>query len=181
MANIERGVTIILKALGEDITREGIKDTPKRVAKLYADILDSQYTTIDIPTTFTQETYHGIVMVHHIPFYAFCEHHLLPFIGHFAVGYIPDKKLVGLSKLVRMFRYWTKRVTIQERLAEQAVDTMMEQLEPHGAIVYISAEHTCMSLRGVKSPGAKTTTITSRGVFLSDLELRSQFISEASK
>ena len=149
---IRRHVKGLLIALGEDPDREGLKGTPDRVARLYDDILDSRFGSKPQITVFEEEKYHGIIMVHHAPFYAFCEHHLLPFLGHFAVGYVPDTTTIGLSKLVRIFRFYSKRVTIQERLTEQAVDAVMTLVKPHGAIVYVSAEHTCMSLRGVKSP-----------------------------
>ena len=176
---IEESIRIILMALGEDPEREGLRDTPKRVADLYDDVLDGAFAEPPKVTAFVEETVNHMVVVHHVPFYGFCEHHLAMFFGHFSIGYVPDKKLVGLSKLVRIFRHFTKRVTIQERLTEQSVDGLVQLVEPKGAIVYVNAEHTCMSLRGVKSPGSRTTTIAARGIFQSDSELRQQFVGEA--
>lgn len=178
---ISTGVKLILKGLGEDPDREGLRDTPGRVARLYDDILDGRYIERQAMTAFVEDTAEGSVMVHHVPFYAFCEHHMLLFHGHFGMAYVPDKKILGLSKLVRIFRHGTKRLTIQERLTSEAVEHLVEQAVPKGAICYVTAEHTCMSLRGVKSPGAMTTTIAYRGVYEDDSELRQQFINEASK
>jgi len=175
---IEDSIRRILTALGEDPEREGLRDTPARVARLYSDVLDGRTSDMPRITSFEEETYHGIVTVHHVPFYAFCEHHMLPFIGQVAIGYIPNKKMVGLSKLVRIFRYYTKRVNIQERLAEQTINAVMKYTEALGAIVHINAEHTCMSLRGVKSPGARTTTVTTRGTLVDNVELQAHFLAE---
>lgn len=175
------GVRLILQGLGEDPDRDGLKDTPMRVAKLYDDVLDGQYAPLPKLTTF-EEHYKGMVMVHHVPFYGFCEHHMLPFNGHFGIGYIPGKsgKVLGLSKLVRLFRHPCKRVGTQERITEAAVRLLKEHVQPEGGICYVTAEHTCMSLRGVKSPGAKTTTWAYTGVFETNTELRQQFIDQAS-
>lgn len=177
---IRRAVRSILKALGEDVSREGLKDTPKRVADLFDDVLDGNFGAKPKTTMFTvEEKQHQIVAIHGAPFYGFCEHHLLPFVGCISVGYVPWKNILGLSKLIRIVRHHSKRVTIQERLTEDAVDEIMDLALPRGAIVYVRAEHLCMSLRGVKSPGAKTTTIAYRGIFEDNLQLRNQFLAEA--
>lgn len=178
---IREGVKLILTGLGEDITRSGLADTPARVAKLYGDVMDGNYVDMPRMTSFEGETYNGAVMVHHVPFYALCEHHLLMFQGHFGMAYVPGKRILGLSKLVRIFRHFCKRPTVQERITEQAVDALMSIAEPLGAIVYVTAEHTCMTLRGVKSPGSMTTTVAHRGSFANDQEMRQQFIAEASR
>lgn len=178
---IEDGVRMILTGLGENVHRRGIKDTPARVAKLYDDVLDGQYTRLKEQTSFTGETYGGTIMVHHVPFYAFCEHHLLPFYGHMGIAYIPDEEILGLSKLVRIFRHACKKITIQERITEEAVKLMVSIAQPKGVMCYVCAEHTCMSLRGVKSPGSKTTTFDYAGEYKTNVELRQQFLNEASK
>ena len=168
----------LLIALGEDPEREGLKDTPRRVAEMYSRVLDGNY--IEPPEgTFFTETFDSIIMVHHVPFYAYCEHHLALFQGHFAVGYLPDGKVIGLSKIIRQFRYFTRKITLQERLTTQVVDFMMETLKAKGAMVHIKAEHTCMTLRGVRAPGSLTTTMAARGCFLKDEGLRNQFITIA--
>lgn len=181
MAMVVEGIKMVLRGLGEDPDREGLKDTPLRVAKMYGTILDGRFIAEEEFTSFAEETYDGAVMVHHVPFYAFCEHHMAMFHGHFGLAYIPKGKILGLSKLVRIFRVGCKKVTIQERITEEAVGLLMRQANPEGAICYVTAEHTCMSLRGVKSPGSLTTTIAHRGVYTEELELRQQFINEASK
>jgi GTP cyclohydrolase I len=178
---ITDAVRQILIALGEDPFRPSLRETPDRVANLYEDILDGSFMKLNDQKTFDSENYEGAVIVHHAPFYAFCEHHMLPFIGHFGIAYVPDQTILGLSKLIRIFRHNCKRITVQERLTEQAVELVMQQAKPKGAICYVVAEHMCMALRGVKSPGSKTTTIAHRGVYSTDVELRTQFINEASK
>jgi len=180
-AQVRMAARLLLSALGEDPEREGLKDTPDRVARLYSDVLDGQFAKPKESTAFKEEVYGNIVMVHHVPFYAFCEHHLLPFQGAVAVGYVPKVKLVGISKLVRMFRYWCKRITIQERLTNQALQSVIEATECAGAIVHVDAEHMCMTLRGVKSPGSSTSTIAYSGVFETDSELRARFMEIATK
>lgn len=178
---VEEGIRMILRGLGEDPSREGIKDTPRRVAKMYSDILDGQFIEAGEFTSFGGEDYEGSVMVHHVPFYAFCEHHMAMFHGHFGLAYIPRDRILGLSKLVRIFRVGCKKVTIQERITEEAVALLEKCAKPQGSICYVKAEHTCMSLRGVKSPGSLTTTVAYRGLYEENLELRQQFIHEASK
>lgn len=173
---IKRLIRELLGELGEDPNRDGLKQTPERVAKLYSDILDGNYHEQPEIKFFEEKTYDNIVVVKGVPFYAFCEHHLLMFLGTFSIGYIPDKRVAGLSKLVRVFRYYTKKPTIQERLTAQAVDAIMRAVQPKGVIVHVKAEHTCMTLRGIKSPGSITTTTAYQGIFVKDGTLRQQFM-----
>lgn len=187
MEAVQRAIRDLLVALGEDPEREGLKDTPLRVSKMYSEILDGNFVAMKEMTSFEGEVFDQGVMVTKVPFYAFCEHHLLMFTGTFGMAYVPRKKVLGLSKLVRIFRFHTKRPTIQERITQQAVDSLMRIADPVAACCYVKAEHTCMSLRGVKSPGAMTTTIADAvaGNFdkygLKRDTLWSQFVAEASK
>lgn len=172
----------LLITLGEDPQRDGLKDTPLRVARLYSDILDGNFHDLPKITSFKESGgYDGIITVKDVPFYAFCEHHLLLFLGTFAIGYIPDEQIAGLSKLVRAFRYCCKKPTIQERVTTQAADAIMKAIKPKGVIVHVVAEHTCMTLRGIKSPGSLTTTTAYRGVFETKGGLRQQFMEELKK
>jgi GTP cyclohydrolase IA len=178
---VQKAIRDLLVALGEDPNREGLQDTPRRVAKMYSEILDGNFAEEKPMTGFAEESYKGIVMVTKVPFYAFCEHHLALFHGRFAMGYVPNKKVLGLSKLVRIFRYATKRVTIQERITDEAIKQMYKHADPAGAICFVEAEHTCMTLRGTKSPGSMTSTLSYKGVFETDAELRQTFVQQASK
>jgi len=175
---VKKLIRELLTALGEDPNRDGLKQTPERVAKLYSDILDGNYHDQPKIKFFEEKTYDNIVVVKKVPFYAFCEHHLLMFLGTFSVGYIPNKRVAGLSKLVRVFRYYAKRPTIQERLTAQTVDAIMKAVQPKGVIVHVEAEHTCMTLRGIKSPGSTTATTAYRGIFAEEATLRQQFLDE---
>jgi GTP cyclohydrolase I len=163
---IEAAVREILLAIGEDPDRGGLQDTPKRVAKAYAEVfagLHQDPATV-LSTTFDLE-HEELVLVKDIPFYSTCEHHLVPFHGMAHVGYIPshDGKVTGLSKLARLVDIFARRPQVQERLTTQIVDALMEHLEPKGAIVVVECEHMCMSMRGVRKPGAKTVTSAVRG------------------
>jgi GTP cyclohydrolase I len=176
---VQQGVRLFIEGLGFDPDEEGFKDTPKRVGKLASDILDYNFSSPGKMTVFEQvEHDSGMISVVNVPFYSFCSHHLLPFFGHFGIAYIPDTKLLGLSKLVRAFRYPAKKPTTQEGLAKEAVDTLEKYAEGRGSIVWVKAEHMCMTLRGVKSPGCSTITVAQRGVFATDNTLRQQFIDE---
>lgn len=178
---IVEGIKLVLKGLGEDPNREGLKATPERVSKMYEDVLDGRFISTDDDdfTAFKEDTFDGAVMIHKIPFYAFCEHHLALFHGKFSIAYVPDEKILGLSKLVRIFRVGCKRITIQERITHEAVSLLMKVAKPHGAICYVEAEHTCMSLRGVKSPGSRTITVAQDGEYSDNAELRQQFLALA--
>ena len=178
------GIRLILQGLGESPEREGLYDTPARVAEMYSRVLDGNFEELESLRTFEDEAdpiYDNVIMIHHVPFYAFCEHHMALFQGTFGIAYLPDERVVGLSKLVRVFRHFCKRVTIQERLTCQTVDCLMSHLKPKGAIVYVEAEHTCMTLRGVRAPGSITSTSAARGVFKESNEFRASFLEIATK
>ncbi|GAA4767306.1 GTP cyclohydrolase I FolE [Citricoccus nitrophenolicus] len=163
---IQAAVREILEAIGEDPDREGLEDTPRRVAKAYdeffsglvQDPADVLGTTFDI-------SHEELVLVKDIPFYSTCEHHLVPFHGAAHIGYIPNPegRVTGLSKLARLVEVYARRPQVQERLTTQIVEALMTHLTPRGAIVVIEAEHMCMSMRGVRKPGAKTVTSAVRG------------------
>ncbi|HAY42836.1 MAG TPA: GTP cyclohydrolase I FolE [Micrococcaceae bacterium] len=163
---IAAAVREILEAIGEDPDRDGLLDTPKRVAKAYAEFFAGlhQDAAEHLSTTFDIE-HDEMVLVKDIPFYSTCEHHLVPFYGTAHIGYIPGKggKVTGLSKLARLVEVFARRPQVQERLTTQIVDALVEHLEPTGAIVVIECEHMCMSMRGVRKPGAKTVTSAVRG------------------
>jgi GTP cyclohydrolase I len=163
---IERAVREILLAIGEDPDRDGLQKTPARVAKSYAEIFAGLHQSPSdlLATTFDLD-HEEMVLVKDIPFYSTCEHHLVPFHGSAHIGYIPshDGKVTGLSKLARLVDVYARRPQIQERLTTQIVDALMTNLQPLGAIVVIECEHLCMSMRGVRKPGAKTVTSAVRG------------------
>jgi GTP cyclohydrolase I len=163
---IAAAVREILEAIGEDPDRDGLVDTPKRVAKAYAEFFAGlhQDAADHLATTFDIE-HDEMVLVKDIPFYSTCEHHLVPFYGSAHIGYIPGKggKVTGLSKLARLVEVYARRPQVQERLTTQIVDALVEHLSPSGAIVVVECEHMCMSMRGVRKPGAKTVTSAVRG------------------
>ncbi|MDI3534373.1 MAG: cyclohydrolase [Thermosediminibacterales bacterium] len=167
MKKIEKAVTMILEAIGEDPKREGLLDTPKRVAEMYCELFSGLHKDPKKELeVYFNEDHEEMVVVRDIPFYSMCEHHLLPFIGKAHVAYIPKKgKLTGLSKLARVVETVSKRPQLQERATSIIADSIMEVLEPYGVAVVIEAEHMCMSMRGVKKPGAKTVTSAVRGIF----------------
>lgn len=173
---IEKAVREILEALGEDPDREGLVDTPQRVARFYAEVFEgiSEQPGEVVDAFFGEEHYQEIVIVREIPFYSMCEHHLVPFHGEAHVGYMPRGRVTGLSKLARLVDGYAKRPQMQERLTAQVADALCERLDPLGVIVVIEAEHLCMSMRGVKKPGAKTVTSAVRGVMESDAKTRSE-------
>ncbi|MDQ0736753.1 GTP cyclohydrolase I FolE [Arthrobacter agilis] len=163
---IQRAVREILAAIGEDPDRDGLLETPKRVAKAYAEMFSGLHQdAAEVLSTSFDLDHQELVLVKDIPFYSTCEHHLVPFHGTAHIGYIPsvDGRVTGLSKLARLVEVYARRPQIQERLTTQIVDAMMEHLKPKGAIVVIECEHMCMSMRGVRKPGAKTVTSAVRG------------------
>ncbi|MGF9664156.1 GTP cyclohydrolase I FolE [Arthrobacter crystallopoietes] len=166
LQRIEKAVREILIAVGEDPDREGLLDTPKRVARSYAEIFAGLHQDPSdlLATTFDLD-HEEMVLVKDIPFYSTCEHHLVPFHGSAHIGYIPshDGKVTGLSKLARLVEIYARRPQVQERLTTQIVEALVEHLEPKGAIVVIECEHMCMSMRGVRKPGARTVTSAVRG------------------
>ena len=162
----ERAVRELLIAVGEDPDREGLLDTPARVARAYEEIFSGMHQTAEEVLTTTFDLGHDeLVIVRDIEIYSTCEHHLVPFHGVAHVGYIPgnDGRITGLSKLARLVDVYAKRPQVQERLTSQVADALMRILQPKGAIVVVSCEHLCMSMRGVRKPGARTTTSAVRG------------------
>ena len=163
-------VAALLGSIGEDTEREGLLDTPKRVAKMYDEIFSGYKMNPDdiLQTTFNDEEHQEMVIVKEIPFYSHCEHHMVPFFGIAHVAYIPNGGVVGISKLARLVDCYAKRLQIQERMTSSIADDIMRVLKPLGAAVLIEAEHLCMTMRGVQKPGTKTVTSAMRGVFLDD-------------
>lgn len=173
---IEQAVRLLLEGMGEDVTREGLKDTPDRIARMYEEIYGGmdEDAGVHLTKTFTVDS-SEMVIEKDITFYSTCEHHLLPFYGKAHVAYIPDGKVVGLSKLARTVEVYAKRPQMQEQLTAQIADALMEHLKPQGAMVMIEAEHMCMTMRGIKKPGSRTVTYVTRGIFEKDTELQNRF------
>lgn len=175
---IERAIREIIVAVGEDPGREGLLDTPARVARMYAELFEG--LRID-PTEYLKvgfEVGHDeMVILRDIPFYSICEHHFMPFHGAAAVGYIPDGRVVGVSKLARLLEGYAHRPQLQERLTGQVADAIMETLQPDGVAVVIEAEHLCMTQRGVKKPGSRMVTSATRGLFRQNQVTRAEFLS----
>ncbi|WP_417999961.1 GTP cyclohydrolase I FolE [Kibdelosporangium phytohabitans] len=176
-ARAERAVRELLLACGEDPDREGLAETPARVARAYREMFAGLYMDPDtvLAKTF-DESHEELVMVTDIPMYSCCEHHLLPFHGVAHVGYIPNEhgKVTGLSKLARLVDAYAKRPQVQERLTSQIADSLMRTLQPRGVIVVMEAEHLCMSMRGIRKPGARTTTSAVRGQFKTSASSRAE-------
>jgi GTP cyclohydrolase I len=163
---IEQGVKLILEGLGEDPERAGLQDTPSRVARMYEEIFRGLLPPEeDLLKCIEGETHDEMVLIKDIPFYSVCEHHLLPFFGYAHIAYIPDGRIVGLSELPKAIDYLARRPQVQERLTKQLADLVMEKLKPKGCMVVISAEHLCMSMRGIKKTGSTTVTSAVRGIF----------------
>ncbi|HDL10124.1 MAG TPA: GTP cyclohydrolase I FolE [Candidatus Omnitrophica bacterium] len=173
---IEKAVTEILKAIGEDPNRKDLKDTPKRVAEMYEEILEGMNKNPEKELeVFLDQNHDEIVLVKDIPLYSICEHHLLPFIGKAHVAYIPsENRVTGLSKLARVVDILSRRLQVQERLTTQIADVIMKKLRPQGCMVVIEAEHLCMSMRGIKKPGTTTVTSAVRGVFKKNQKTRAE-------
>jgi len=178
-AKIEEAVHMILEAIGEDPEREGLQNTPKRVARMYREIFAGMNSN---PREFLQvsftEFHDELVLVKDIPLYSMCEHHLLPFYGKAHVAYIPrGGKVVGISKLTRVAEAYAMRPQLQERLTSQIADCINDSLKPFGVAVVIEAEHMCMTMRGVRKPGALTVTSAVRGIFETRPETRAEVFS----
>jgi GTP cyclohydrolase I len=176
----EAAVRELLLAIGEDPDRDGLRNTPARVARAYAEVFAGLFVDPDVvlETTF-DEQHDELVLVKDIPLYSICEHHLLPWHGSAAIGYVPgaDGRITGLSKLARLVDLYARRPQVQERLTSQVADAMMRRLEPHGVIVVVQAEHLCMAMRGVRKPGSLTVTSAVRGIFQSDPRTRAEALS----
>jgi GTP cyclohydrolase I len=175
---IQAAVREILLAVGEDPDREGLRDTPARVARMYAELLSGlrQDPRTVLSRTFA-EKYDEMVLVKDIDFASICEHHLLPFMGKAHVAYLPNGRIVGLSKLARAVEILSRRPQVQERFTEELADLLMEQLDARGVGVVMEATHTCMTIRGVRKPGSITTTSAMRGVFRENPPTRVEFLS----
>ena len=175
---IERAVREILLAIGEDLEREGVRDTPRRVADAYSDLFSGlgEDPTHHLETGFAED-YGNIVVVRDIRLDSVCEHHLLPFIGKAHVGYVPNERVVGLSKLARVVEGYSRRPQLQERLTAQIADTLYGALGCLGSIVLVEAEHFCMTMRGIQKPGTITVTSAARGVCAEDGPARQQALS----
>jgi len=176
---IEKAVKDILEAIGENTNRNGIKDTPKRVADMYSEILSGQNKNPvkELEVVFDHQQ-DEIILLKDIPLYSMCEHHLLPFVGKAHVAYIPDKgRIIGLSKIARVVTIFAQRLQVQERLTTQIADTIMSKLKPKGVMVVVEAEHLCMSMRGINKPGVVTKTSAVRGIFRKNQKTRSETLS----
>jgi GTP cyclohydrolase IA len=176
---IEKAVREIIEALGENPDREGLVETPERVAAFYAEVFDGLHRDPGdvVDAFFGEEHYQEIVMVREIPFYSMCEHHFVPFHGQAHVAYIPKGRITGLSKLARLVEGFARRPQMQERLTAQVADALSERLQPLGVMVVVEAEHLCMSMRGVKKPGATTVTSAVRGIMESQPATRAEAMS----
>ncbi len=177
---IKLAAASIIEAIGEDTHRQSIKDTPRRIAEMYAELFSGLDADPGAELTVGFEVGHReLVILRDIPFYSMCEHHLLPFYGVAHVGYIPgaDGKVVGISKLARVVEIFARRPQLQERMTTQIADCIFETLQPDGVAVVVRAEHLCMTMRGIKKPGANVITSAVRGTFRSKAVTRSEFLS----
>ena len=173
---IEEAVKLFLEGIGEDVSREGLKDTPGRIARMCEELYGGmeEDASVHLSKTFSVDS-SEMVIEKDITFYSTCEHHILPFYGKAHIAYIPDRKVVGLSKLARTVEVFARRLQLQEQLTGQIADALMEFMQPKGALVMIEAEHMCMTMRGIKKPGSRTITLARRGVFESDPALEERF------
>lgn len=178
-AKIQEAVRMMIEGIGEDPNREGLKETPARVARMYEEVFQGlKQDPKEYLATIFGEDHEELVLVKDIPFYSMCEHHFIPFYGLAHVGYIPKGgNVTGLSKLARAVEAVAKRPQLQERITSTVADSMVETLTPHGVIVVIEAEHMCMTMRGVKKPGSKTVTSAVRGIFEQDAASRAEVFS----
>ena len=163
---IKEGVRLLLEGIGEDVNREGLKDTPDRIARMYSEIYAGYE---DDAATHLSKRFHvdnnDIVLEKDIVFYSTCEHHMMPFYGKAHIAYIPNNEVVGISKLARTLEVYAKRLQIQERLTDGVCESIFKELNAKGVMVVIEAEHMCMTMRGIKKPGSKTVTVCTRGLF----------------
>lgn len=179
-SKIEDAIRLIIEAIGEDPNRPGLKRTPERVADMYADLFSGVGKDArEALSVVFEEGHDELVMVRDIPFYSLCEHHLVPFHGAAHVGYLPNDRgeITGLSKLARVVEVVARRPQVQERLTSEIADVIMEVLDAKGSIVIIEAEHLCMSMRGIRKPGAVTVTSAVRGIFKSNSATRAEAMS----
>ena len=173
---VKEAVRLLLKGIGEDTGREGLIETPDRIARMYGEScggMEMDVKEILSKTFVTEKT--EMVLEKDIVFYSMCEHHMLPFFGKVHIAYIPDGRIVGLSKLARCVEVYAKRLQLQERMTEQIAEAVMEHLSPKGVMVLTEAEHMCMTMRGIKKPGSKTVTYAVKGAFREDARLQESF------
>ncbi len=179
---IKEAVKLFLEGIGEDPTREGLVDTPDRIARMCNELFAGMDKTPDeiLSKRFKPEagSNSGMVVVKDITFYSLCEHHMLPFYGKVHVAYIPSGEVVGLSKIARLVDLYARRLQLQEQFTAQIADAFMRELSPKGVMVMSEAEHMCMTMRGVNRPGSKTVATTVRGIFETDTELRNEFYAQ---
>ncbi len=175
---IKQAVTLFLEGIGEDTKREGLTETPERIAQMCEELFAGYESSAaeHLCRTFSSKQT-GLVVEKDITFYSVCEHHLLPFYGKVHIGYVPEGRVVGLSKLARTVEVYARRAQIQEQLTDQIADAVMDILKPQAVLVMIEAEHMCMTMRGIKKPGSKTVTISTRGCAERDPELKQEFFS----
>jgi len=174
---IREGVKLILEGVGEDPGREGLINTPDRVARMYEELFSGMSeSSSEVLDTVFHEDYDEVVLLKDIEFSSVCEHHLMPFTGKAHVAYLPDGKIVGLSKLARAVEHFAKRPQVQERLTAQIADLISKTLEPKGVAVVLEATHTCMTMRGVKKPGSVMTTSAMRGLIRENLATRNEVL-----
>ncbi len=174
---IERAVREILLAVGEDPGREGLKATPRRVANMYAELLEGmQHEPSEHLRSIFHEKYDEVVLLRDIPFFSICEHHMMPFIGTANVAYLPDGKVLGVSKIARIVDCFAKRLQVQERLTAQVADFLMGNLKPKGVAVVIEASHSCMTIRGIRKPSSEMVTSALRGLFKTDPRSRAEVL-----
>ncbi|MBD5506830.1 MAG: GTP cyclohydrolase I FolE [Lachnospiraceae bacterium] len=173
---VKEAVRLLLEGIGVDVNREGLRETPERIARMYEQIFAGmeEDAAAHLSKTFAVAS-NEIVMVKDITFYSICEHHLMPFYGKAHIAYLPDGKVVGLSKLARTVEVYARRPQIQEQMTIQIVEAVMEHLKPQGVMVLLEAEHMCMTMRGVEKPGSRTVTMASRGCFQEKPELQELF------
>lgn len=173
---VREAVRLLLEGIGEDPTREGLVETPDRVARMYSELCDGMDRSASehLSKTFAVSG-DDLVIERDITFYSLCEHHMLPFYGKAAIGYVPNGRVAGLSKLARTVEVFARRLQLQEQLTAQVADALMAELDCKGAIVYMEAEHMCMTMRGVQKPGTKTATLARRGAFVENPELEARF------
>ena len=174
---IKEASRLIIEAIGEDPDREGLVMTPDRIGRMYEEIMEGyDKDPSEVLSTFFTVSENTPVIEKDITFYSMCEHHMLPFFGKAHIAYIPDGKVVGLSKLARCVEIYARRLQIQENMTRQIADAIMDTISPKGVLVVLEAEHTCMTMRGVKKPGSKTLTMASRGVFKEDPVLEGKYM-----
>ncbi len=174
---IRKAVKEILLAVGEDTEREGLKKTPERVARMYAELLGGMHEDPKKHLSIFSENYDEIVLLRDVPFYSICEHHLMPFIGSANVAYLPSGTVLGVSKLARVVDCFARRLQTQERLTYQIADFIMNSLKPQGVAVVLEASHSCMTIRGIKKPGSVMVTSALRGIFRRDPKSRNEVLS----